>query len=1104
MAIFGWRGPISAVIWLVLVLAIALFGLRNRRVWFPGSPWRLFQAATLLLFGLSLAVAVPTSAVYTPVVLNVRWMWFPLLFPAGVLAVFAFGPMPALLLTLATAILAVVLHRQPYTLPASAVTLVLAWVTLSLILRRYNTRWMYFGASLLTAVLTAPIMLLLEHLLWGLDLGVDWSWFLDVGRILLFVQTPYRMADILLAGLVTEVLHTHWWARRNPRYGVLLWRPLWRVEPSMQVLFLVFAIPGGLVLLYVFSVFNLLMVGQRVRTLLSGQIRTVGQFAGFQTAFALEYGQRTLQAWSQEQDWATLTPEERQQRLQSLVDHSFFFHSLLLTDLQGRILAQARKVGIPAMEDLSPQEQGMLTLFQKAPSLTFLETSVTPPFQNSFVSFAVRLPKQPEWVLIGRTWLSINPYMEPVLQELGYLQETIQGRGFLLDAQGQPLVLQNRDIGFSDVVKREILPQLGPLSQRQARFIRFSTGEMVLAFLEPLSGYSWSLLAFVPLSHLHRLSGEMSQGLLIWGGGLLVLVLSFAMTVLSYVTRSLRELAREAHRIAQGDLDHALPPGGLAEVRLLRTSFEQMRLSLRQRLGELQQLLDVGRKLVASLDWEAVVQPVLEAALVVPEAQVARVVLDPAFVHQATSLAFGYGNGHENFEPLDAVLLQNPALEEFQLLPLTQIWPAFQPLPWPTTQAHQAHVLILFLWNDADLVGVMHIVFRTLPERWETLLRYYRTLAEQLRLALASARLYRQAVTQRQRLAAVLNATPDAIFMTDMVYNVVLANPSAKKLLEWPEEDSAYPLSLEQAFTHPELLDMMLNASRTPASREIELGEGQVYFATVAPVEVEGRVVGFAGILRDITHFKEAERAKAEFVASISHDLRSPLTVIRGYTSMLEIVGRLNDRQRHYVSQILAALENISSLVDNLLELSRLDMGMTIRPEWLPLKEMVHQVVHAFDVRAQQKHIQLDIRYHPDAPGMIEADSGLFQRALQNLVDNAIKFTPEGGRVTVRVEPRNEDRVLLVVEDTGIGIAPEDRERLFDRFFQAERVRKMRLGGKGLGLAIVKSMVDLHHGRIWVESEPGKGARFFVELPIRQPKEGGASPKTPKPERNAT
>jgi len=122
MVFFGMRGPVAAAIWIVLVVGIALASMRNRRVWFPERAWQVFRGLTLVLFGLSLLVAVPTQALFAPVVLGVRWMWFPLLFPAGVLAVFAFGPIPALLLTLGVSFMAVVIRHQPYPFPATATT----------------------------------------------------------------------------------------------------------------------------------------------------------------------------------------------------------------------------------------------------------------------------------------------------------------------------------------------------------------------------------------------------------------------------------------------------------------------------------------------------------------------------------------------------------------------------------------------------------------------------------------------------------------------------------------------------------------------------------------------------------------------------------------------------------------------------------------------------------------------------------------------------------------------------------------------------------------------------------------------------------------------
>jgi signal transduction histidine kinase len=237
----------------------------------------------------------------------------------------------------------------------------------------------------------------------------------------------------------------------------------------------------------------------------------------------------------------------------------------------------------------------------------------------------------------------------------------------------------------------------------------------------------------------------------------------------------------------------------------------------------------------------------------------------------------------------------------------------------------------------------------------------------------------------------------------------------------------------------------------------------------------------------------ELDALKSEFVATVSHDLRSPLTLMRGYATMLEMVGELNDQQANYVSKIVTGVESMSRLVTNLLDLGRIEAGIGLQVDMVHVQDVIERVVSALQLEASQKHIQINVEISEDTSPLIEADQALLQQAIHNLVENAIKYTPAQGKVFIRMWPK-QDRMVIEVRDTGSGISPMDQPRLFEKFYRGAQQTSKEQHGTGLGLAIVKSIAERHGGQVWVESQLGKGSAFFLAVPLHQ-----ATPETAKP-----
>ncbi|RPI20338.1 MAG: PAS domain S-box protein, partial [Chloroflexota bacterium] len=399
---------------------------------------------------------------------------------------------------------------------------------------------------------------------------------------------------------------------------------------------------------------------------------------------------------------------------------------------------------------------------------------------------------------------------------------------------------------------------------------------------------------------------------------------------------------------------------------------------------------------------------------------------------------------------------------------------------------HPGALLGLTIRHESRYYGALWVAYDRPRNFSEEEIRFLTTLSGEAALAATSARLYATAEVGRQRLESVLASTPEPVLVIDENARLLLLNPAAVQVpglilsaIEGrPIQEVVGPKDLVELLTVP--------LTERISSREINLGNGKIYYASVSLVVAEGRSVGRVCTMRDITHFKELEQLKSDFVATVSHDLRSPLTLMRGYATMLQMVGDLNDQQKGYVRKIVSGVENMTRLVNNLLDLGRIEAGIGLQIERVVVNEIASDVINSLQLQAVQKDIHLSQELVGTNKNLVvDADRALIQQAMYNLVENAIKYTAVGGQVKVRLENRHAT-VLVEIHDTGIGIAPLDLPHLFEKFYRSGRREAYQQRGTGLGLAIVKSIAERHGGRVWVDSQLGKGSVFSLEVPCEQ------------------
>ncbi|MCM8775123.1 MAG: ATP-binding protein [Candidatus Omnitrophica bacterium] len=256
---------------------------------------------------------------------------------------------------------------------------------------------------------------------------------------------------------------------------------------------------------------------------------------------------------------------------------------------------------------------------------------------------------------------------------------------------------------------------------------------------------------------------------------------------------------------------------------------------------------------------------------------------------------------------------------------------------------------------------------------------------------------------------------------------------------------------------------------------------------TASPIILEGQIIGVIEIFRDITKEKEVDLMKSEFISTVSHELRTPLTGVRESVAQVleKILGPINSEQAEFLSIALKELDRLATIINDLLDVAKIEAGkMELRKAWFDINVLIRDFIFEYQRVMENKNLML--KSHSSAQSLrVFADAEKVKQIITNLVSNAYKFTDPGGMVIIEAaEAKGE--VQISVTDTGYGIPKEDLERIFERFVQVGRTYGPGIKGTGLGLAICKSLVELHQGRIWVESEAGKGARFTFTLPCVQ------------------
>jgi PAS domain S-box-containing protein len=483
-------------------------------------------------------------------------------------------------------------------------------------------------------------------------------------------------------------------------------------------------------------------------------------------------------------------------------------------------------------------------------------------------------------------------------------------------------------------------------------------------------------------------------------------------------------------------------------------------------------------------------------------------------------------DGERNFRPEDAPVfhpaemlgswLMNPATQAKSILvndlAAAHYWDANAPGGdlW-----HSAIGVVLE--TNEDIQGVIVFLGHE-PDRFgEPELRLVQAAAVQVSAAINNADLYNLIRDQAERMvtllraeqeeaeknSAILEGITDGVLLADANGVIILFNGAAERILEVPR-DAALGQQLSQleratdnAALWVHVLDEWIGASNRTSADELivdrlDLGR-RVLSLRASPVYVGDQLLGTVAVFRDVTKEVEVDRMKSDFIANVSHELRTPITSIKGFADLFLMggAGQVNEQQERFMGIIKNNADRLRYLVDDLLSISQLDSGKE-KLELTPvnLGEVITEVVNIVENQfsTKEKQLEVNVEIDPQLPAVI-ADRARLHDILGNLVENAFNYTYTGGKIdiTAQLQPEKQ-HVLIAVKDTGIGIPKEFQSRIWNRFERyEEHALVMEVAGTGLGLPIVKTLVEMHNGEVWVESEVNKGTSFYVMLPVDGP-----------------
>jgi two-component system NtrC family sensor kinase len=497
---------------------------------------------------------------------------------------------------------------------------------------------------------------------------------------------------------------------------------------------------------------------------------------------------------------------------------------------------------------------------------------------------------------------------------------------------------------------------------------------------------------------------------------------------------------------------------------------------LQQRVDELETIYQIGRTITGQLDLDSVLTTVVDAAVSITGAEEGNLLL---LDEESGEL---YMRAAKNFQEEFVQTFRLPVDDTYAGQVMQTGKPLFMNTPDPkkikTSYLVYSIIYVPLIFHGKP-IGVLGVdnrdTSKSFSDQHITLLS---TMADYAAIAIENAKLYSQTEVERRKFENILTQVEDGVIVVNDELKLQMVNHTVvsafgldgQELIGQPFED---------VFTERDLIMAIRGESLDPQRIEIRI-QDKIYRVQVTSVPDVGTVLA----LHDITYLKELDHLKTDFVNTVSHDIRTPLTSIMGYVELIKRGGEVTEMQNEYILRVQSSVHHITSLISEVLDLGKIEIGVGDEFTNIELEPIIKEILVEQEQLASEKGQTLEVTLPNELP-IVFGDGTQLRQMIENLLGNACKYTPPNGKINFTIQVEKE-QVILQVADTGCGIPLDEQSKIFDRFYRASNVTP-EVSGTGLGLAITKSVVENHRGRIWVDSMIGKGSVFTVVLPTLTP-----------------
>ncbi len=1030
--------------------------------------WLALLSSLVLVFTPFLGVRFKFGLNMSPGALPLQHMMFlaavPWLVGSGVL-----GTLPAAMLAGISGVLLAYLDTHNIFTPLIFMTLSLFFS--ACVRQRYRTRLFRLlrfpvSAGIVSLVLALPFIFIAQIL--SLD-----------GTFIERMAVSFRaIPGMLLAGggmmLIGSLVCVLVWAVAKESWGSKAPLKPAPGEVSIKHRLIGTALPIFIVFLIILGAVSWRIAENHARQVLMAQLTSTSRSVAAGLTSFREVGESLILNLADDDRLRSGSPQAIESLLNREMETSSYFQQLVLLDSKGERLVSAPASAVEKLK-VKPNETFAIEQVLGGASLQ-VTYGYSESEENGWVIgfFAGITDSNGDTtdVLWGQTNLSSNTFFQPLINTLMEFEHN-GGIGQIVAGDGGIL--------YQTDPQAEIQSYRGSTYATATYFeTELTNGSRLMHYYQPVSGLDWAVVTSLPERALQALAWQTALPLLLIGTSALCLILAITLVGLTPMIQDIHQIKSAAERLTKGDYEVDLSESRVkGEMGQLNKAFQDMVTALSGRIRKQTDLISLSEKMTDQLNLQDSLQVVMESALERGVSSV-RIILENELhekIPDGSASRFGIGKHARLFVPLDGEILtrtrsQGPiVLRDFQIGKVLHLQKG---MPYPASM-----IAMPLEWQDMFL-GVMWVTFQDRRSPSAEEVDFFKALSQKVSTAVINAKTLGQSLTVLNQFESVLESLPDAVVISDAEGGVIYQNQMAQTMfgehVGLMEGKARLPL-----FSDEDLSELYEQGDQKVVSKEVHFVDGNTYHVIVSPIEMGGGEKGHATIFKDITPYKVQESLKTEFVTTVSHELRSPLTLIHGYAKILRLTGNLNEQQDSYIGNIIEGIEEMKDLVQNLLDIGRLEGGDSLEITPVTVSKIAKKAVDSMDAQAKQKNIHMKLSL-PDDSFVIEADVTFLVQALKNYLENAIKYSKMGGEVSLTVRHKDQD-VIFAVRDNGIGIAPLDQRHLFKKFKRINAGVGVEQKGSGLGLAIVKSIAERHGGKVWAESQLGKGSTFYLQIP---------------------